>query len=529
MRLHFARLLFDYRESEKVRRRPILPTVIGFFGAAGIGENRMNHLPKDFTDRMRKLLGTEEFEAFISSYQEEKAQGLRFNPLKGENLLGLAEKQFSLEKIPWAREGYYYDKSRPGKHLYHEAGMYYIQEPSAMAVAQLLEVKPGDWVLDLCAAPGGKATQIAGDLLGTGILVCNEIHPSRAKILSQNVERMGIPEAIVTSEDSEKLAKRFGPVFDKIVIDAPCSGEGMFRKDEEARLQWSGEHVKECAKRQARILDNGASMLKPGGRLVYSTCTFSPEENEETILAFLDRHPEFQVEAPGKLWPGFSPGQPQWSSRPEYAREKNLQATIRIWPHKAKGEGHYMAVLKKENGEIKTLAVRPDGRLPIDREEWQNFEAFINDTLKEDKAKELLGRSKGDYLLFGGQLYLLPEEAKGLFGKKGVDGLRLLRPGLHMGTFKKKRFEPSHGLALFLKPLDVKQCRNLTLQNAGEYKEAVDYIKGMSLNPGSACPDEGQYQGWVLIAVDGLSLGWAKAAGNFLKNHYPRGLRWVSE
>lgn len=490
----------------------------------------MNHLPRDFTARMRKLLGTEEFEAFMASYQEDRAQGLRLNPLKGENSLLLAEKEFSLEKIPWAREGYYYNRSRPGKHLYHEAGMYYIQEPSAMAVAQLLDVKPGDWVLDLCAAPGGKTTQIAGDLMGTGILVCNEIHPSRAKILSQNVERMGIPDAVVISEESEKLAKRFGPVFDKIVIDAPCSGEGMFRKDEEARLQWSREHVWECAKRQARILDNGAAMLKSGGRLVYSTCTFSPEENEETILAFLDRHPEFQVEAPEKLWPGFSQGQPQWSSDPEYAREKNLQATVRIWPHKARGEGHYMAVLKKkETGAVKASIVKPYGRLSVDREAWQNYEAFIKDTLKEAKAKELLGRSKEDYLLFGDQLYVLPEGAKELFGKKGVDGLRVLRPGLHLGAFKKKRFEPSHGLALFLKPQDVKQCWNLTIQDIGEYREAVDYVKGMSLNTETPRPDTLQYKGWVLIAVDGMSLGWAKAAGEVLKNHYPKGLRWVSE
>ncbi|MDE6929672.1 MAG: RsmF rRNA methyltransferase first C-terminal domain-containing protein [Lachnospiraceae bacterium] len=490
----------------------------------------MNDLPRDFTARMQELLGTEEFEAFMASYQEEKAQGLRFNPLKGENLLSLAEKQFSLEKIPWAREGYYYNRSRPGKHLYHEAGMYYIQEPSAMAVAQLLEVKPGDWVLDLCAAPGGKTTQIAGELMGRGILVCNEIHPSRAKILSQNVERMGISGAVVTSEDSEKLAKRFGPVFDKIVIDAPCSGEGMFRKDEEARLQWSREHVRECAERQARILDNGAAMVKSGGRLVYSTCTFSPEENEETILAFLDRHSEFQVETPGKLWLGFSPGKPQWSSDPEHAREKNLQATIRIWPHKARGEGHYMAVLKKEGtAAAKASMAKQDSRLPVDREEWQNYEAFIKDTLKEAKAKELLGRARGDYLLFGDQLYLLPEGAKELFGKKGADGLRILRPGLHLGEFKKKRFEPSHGLALFLKPEEVKQCRNLTIQDPEEYREAVEYIKGMSLNTEAARPHSLPYKGWVLIAVDGMSLGWVKAAGNALKNHYPKGLRWVSE
>ena len=276
----------------------------------------MMELPQAFTVRMKKLLGSEEYADFIESYEKERTQGLRINPLKTEDGTALAEKMFHLEKIPWAEEGYYYSKSeRPGKHPYHEAGVYYIQEPSAMAVAELAAPRQGEWVLDLCAAPGGKSTQLAGKLMGKGVLVCNEIHPARAKILSQNMERMGIGNSIVTNEDSEKLARWFGPVFDKIVIDAPCSGEGMFRKDEEARLQWSEEHVAACAVRQAEILDNGAAMLKPGGRLVYSTCTFAPEENEESIRTFLERHPEFKIEKPENLW------RQDWkSSRPRAAR-----------------------------------------------------------------------------------------------------------------------------------------------------------------------------------------------------------------
>ena len=294
----------------------------------------MIELPQVFTERMKGLLSPEEYTAFIESYEKERTQGLRINLLKTEKGRELAAGQFQLEQIPWVPNGYYYQGSqKPGKHPYHEAGLYYIQEPSAMAVAELSAPKPGEWVLDLCAAPGGKSTQLAGKMMGKGVLVCNEIHPSRAKVLSQNIERMGIGNSIVTNEDSGKLAGTvFGPIFDKIVVDAPCSGEGMFRKDEEARLQWSSSHVKACALRQAEILDNGAAMLKPGGRLVYSTCTFAPEENEESIRSFLERHPEFQVEKPELSWDGFSCGCSQWTVDPEDAREKHLEDTIRIWP-----------------------------------------------------------------------------------------------------------------------------------------------------------------------------------------------------
>lgn len=496
-------------------------------------------LPQAFTDRMKGLLSPEEYTAFIESYEKERTQGLRINPLKTEKGRELAAGQFQLEQIPWVSNGYYYQGSqKPGKHPYHEAGLYYIQEPSAMAVAELSAPEPGEWVLDLCAAPGGKSTQLAGKMMGKGVLVCNEIHPSRAKILSQNIERMGIGNSIVTNEDSGKLAVRFGPIFDKIVVDAPCSGEGMFRKDEEARLQWSSSHVKACALRQAEILDNGAAMLKPGGRLVYSTCTFAPEENEESIRSFLERHPEFQVEKPELSWDGFSCGCSQWTVDPEDAREKHLEDTIRIWPHKTGGEGHYMAVLRKrevlEQPSSETLFAgkKLKNRQGVKKEQnkkEQNLdniqrrilETFLTETLTAEKAEEFLSRPKEDWLLFGEQLYLLPEEAVERLGKKSLDGLRVLRAGLHIGTFKKNRLEPSHALALFLRPTEVKSCRDMRISDKEECQEAVDYLKGMSLS------QKGE-KGWTLIAVDGCSLGWAKQAGNTLKNHYPKGLRWVS-
>ncbi len=261
-------------------------------------------LPEGFTDRMEKMLG-EEYPAFLKSYEEGRAYGLRVNLLKGsrEELYGRLCRRFGLVPVPWCREGFYYgQEDRPGRHPFHQAGVYYIQEPSAMAVGSLLDPQPGEAVLDLCAAPGGKTTHIAARMAGEGLLVSNEVHPARAKALSQNVERMGVKNAVVTNEEPERLAKIFPGFFDRVVVDAPCSGEGMFRKEEQAREEWSRGHVQLCAGRQRQILDCGAKMLKPGGRMVYSTCTFSPEENEEVVIRFLESHPDFSlVPAPGVL------------------------------------------------------------------------------------------------------------------------------------------------------------------------------------------------------------------------------------
>ena len=304
-------------------------------------------LPDAFVMRMRQLLGSE-CDAFFASYEKERALGLRVNTMKVSAEVFARENQetFSLRPVSWCREGFYYEQeSRPGRHPYHEAGVYYIQEPSAMAVVSLLDPKPGERVLDLCAAPGGKTTHIASRLNGKGLLVSNEIHPARAKILSQNVERMGIGNAIVTNEDSGSLAEFFPEFFDCMVVDAPCSGEGMFRKDEQARNEWSEANVRLCAERQQEILDNAAKMLKPGGRMVYSTCTFAPEEDEDGIAAFLERHPEFSVVCLEKdeVPEGLSSGHPEWSR----GHNPELQNTFRIWPHKSEGEGHYLALLRK--------------------------------------------------------------------------------------------------------------------------------------------------------------------------------------
>ena len=399
-----------------------------------------------------------------------------------------------------------------------------------MAVVTFLDPKPGECILDLCAAPGGKTTQIASRLGGTGLLVSNEIHPARAKILSQNVERMGIPNAVVTNEDSARLAEYFPSFFDRIVVDAPCSGEGMFRKDEAAVLEWSPENVRRCAERQQEILDNAAKMLKAGGRLVYSTCTFAPEENEKSIQRFLSSHPDFTIEETPK-YEGLSTGVPEWGILTEheaeashepseggesFAENPKLAETVRIWPHRTDGEGHYIAVLKKE-GIPETLK----RKLPLylkDKKLLADVITFCQETFREPE----LWISRKEWILFGDQLYLLPPQMP------DFDRLRVLRAGLQMGTLKKNRFEPSHALALALQAEEVRRARNFT----AESETAAAYLRGEALSEELFEPEETEEKGekkpakgWTLMTVDGYSLGWAKLSGGILKNHYPKGLR----
>lgn len=464
-------------------------------------------LPCDFTDRMKNML-KDEYEEFLASYDLPKYQSLRMNPLKADKSIFLAQNPFSLEQIPWAENGFYYAKEdAPGKHPYHDAGVYYIQEPSAMAPVEYLEAKPGERILDMCAAPGGKSTQIASEMKGEGLLICNEIHPARAKILSENIERMGIKNALVTNETPQHLSEIFESYFDRILVDAPCSGEGMFRKNEDACGEWSLDNVKICAARQDEILDCAASMLRPGGRLVYSTCTFAPAENEGSIYRFLQRHTDFAVvEVP--LYDEMKNGRSEWCTdeREEIAVEesmkKAIEKTIRLWPHRLRGEGHYLAVLEKL------------GSVP---EDYQGYcKSGQEKGISEKECKEYFDFAKeslnielpGKFLKFGEQLYLMPDKMPGL------KGMKILRPGLHLGTMKKNRFEPSHALALALSSQDVRHVWNI----ASDRFEAKAYINGQTLNA------EGE-KGWYLITVDNYSIGWGKLAGGIMKNHYPKGLR----
>ena len=466
-------------------------------------------LPELFLERMKGLL-KEEYGLFLESFEGEPYKALRLNLLKCREDF-IKKGYFTLKPVPWAPCGYYYEEQeKPGKHPFHEAGVYYIQEPSAMAPVPFLEVHPGERVLDLCAAPGGKSTQIAGYMEGEGILFCNEIHPKRAQILSENIERCGIRNAIVTNETPEKLSKVFTGYFDKILVDAPCSGEGMFRKNEEAVTEWSEENVRLCAARQDEVLGYAAKMLRPGGRLVYSTCTFAPAENEGSISRFLKTHPDFslvRVAAPE----GFVCGRADWITEPA----GNIDKTLRIMPHKVKGEGHFLAVLIR-NGDTLSEGAFPQGGLErsIAQKEYKEFLEFAKETLTETKTEELL--VDRTLLRFGDNLYTAPKQLPAL------KGLKVLRPGLHLGTMKKNRFEPSHALALHLKKEDVNSSLDFALSDAAVEK----FLTGQTLTIGEGCDvpfSDGK--GYTLILVDGYSIGWGKIAGNIVKNHYPKGLR----
>ena len=467
-------------------------------------------LPQDFVDRMKAMMGAE-YEEFEQSYEHAKYQSLRINPLKAEKETFLKSAPFTLTEVPWCENGYYYDaENTPGKHPYHEAGVYYIQEPSAMAPVEYLDVKPGERILDLCAAPGGKSTQIATKMQGKGMFICNEIHPARAKILSENIERLGITNAVVLNETPAHLADIFEGYFDKILVDAPCSGEGMFRKNEDACGEWSLDNVRICGERQDEILDCAASMLKPGGRIVYSTCTFAPMENEGSIYRFLNRHTDFHT-IPAKVYEGMSAGKLDWYKNDKTVEHiedavrddmaEQIANTIRLWPHLLKGEGHYLAVLGKD-GELSDYQgyCKNPPEKGISEKDCEEFLQF---------CKENLGKTlQGNKMKFGDQLYLIPEDMPSL------KGIKVLRPGLHLGKLKKNRFEPSHALALALTKSEVLHA----VSYAADSYEITAYLKGQTLN------HEGE-KGWYLITVDDYSIGWAKLAGSVLKNHYPKGLR----
>ena len=427
-------------------------------------------LPEAFLERMKRQLG-DEYEDFLRSLERPRAVALRHNPLKGDR----PSLPFTGDPVPWEPEGFYYDPdSRPGLHVYHEAGVYYLQEASAMAPVTLLDPQPGENVCDLCSAPGGKTTQIAARMQGQGFLLCNEYSPKRAKILSRNIERMAVANALVTNEDTRVLADRFPGFFDRVLVDAPCSGEGMFRKEEAAVTDWSQETVEMCARRQAEILDSAAKMVRPGGRLVYSTCTFAPEEDELAVEEFLQAHPEFQPEILDAPW---------FVSVPNGGH--------RLWPHKLLGEGHFAAVLKKISGEEGELSPMAGEKLP---KEWQTFAKELGITLPPGKA-----------VSFGTNLFWAPEELPDL--KK----LKVLRPGLELGEVKKGRFEPAHALALWLR-----DCANAVSFDP-DSAEMKAYLHGEVL----PC----SLQGWCLVKAGNFSIGWGKADKTQLKNHYPKGLR----
>ena len=456
----------------------------------------MNTLPEAYIAQMKRLLGEAGFFAYEQSLSQPVTRALRVNLLLRPDGSLPCPIEGVGEAVPWAKGCYFIDgDARPGLSPLHEGGLFYLQEPSALSAVSVLAPQPGERVLDLCAAPGGKSTQIAGLMQGRGLLVCNEPVPSRAQILSRNVERMGVRNAIVTSAMPAQLAPRFPAFFDRILVDAPCSGEGMFRRQLEARDEWSAGSPRGCADRQLEILEAAAKMLAPGGALVYSTCTFNDTENEGVLARFTAAHPEFALEA-------FElPGLPSGS-----------RGYVHLYPHEIRGEGHFVSLLRKapdapgapENEEKPRRAVKPErGRGEQAKKAQQPAIAVPEDVLAPGVSFDRLHAA-------GGSLWALPE---GLDDLSRLDGLRVLRTGLLLAHAEGRRAEPDHALAMALTPCEA--ARTAELDEA----QALAYQAGETLELGDLEP------GYTLLTLRGVSLGFGKQAGGVMKNHYPKGLR----
>lgn len=469
-------------------------------------------IPPLFLQRMADWLG-EDFPAFQAALSAPPRAGLRVNTLKLSPEAFVRQAPFALgERIPWCPSAFLLEgEEKPGRHPYHLAGLYYLQDPSAMAPAELLfsiPMREGERVLDLSAAPGGKTTHLAALMGGRGLLVANEIKDKRVGHLAQNVERWGAGNVVVTNESPERLADHFGAGFDRVLVDAPCSGEGMFRKDMGARLDWSPEMVMGCAVRQRNILRVAARLVRPGGYLLYSTCTFAPEENEGVLARFLEAFPHFRVlELP--LFAGFARGKPEWLE----GGDLRLRGAVRLFPHRLAGEGHFVCLLQREaDGEADSKTdsgLKRSGRMakwtgkkPMRRDiepaALRRWQTFARETLDVDWDEDRL-------YTFGERLYYLPEEFP------DVGSLRVVHPGVWLGTLKRDRFEPAHPLALFLKPGQIKRQVSFPASSA----EIAAYLRGESL----PCAE----QGWVAVCADGWPLGWGKGVQGTLKNHFPRG------
>jgi NOL1/NOP2/sun family putative RNA methylase len=454
--------------------------------------------PTLFLDKMGRLLG-EEFPAFAQSYAVPPQVGLRINTLKISLADFSSNSPFALKPVgDYEPAGFRVaPEAQPGRHPYHAAGLYYLQEPAAMAVAALLQPEPGDWVLDLAAAPGGKTSHLASLMADEGLLVANDVHTGRARILAENLERWGVRNALVVNNEPAHLAAKFGPIFDKVLLDAPCSGEGMFRK--QGAFAWSEAIVAACARRQNAILAEAARLVRPGGLLAYATCTFSPEENEQVIAAFLAGRPDFHLLATPE-YAGFAQGRPEWADN-----VVEVSRTVRLWPHHFAGEGHFIALLQREGVGQRPFPPKNAARLPKpDGAASALWREFAREVLHEGLDEGRIGVVNGRYL------ELTPEHLL------ETSGLHIIRHGLRLGELATGRFKPAHALALALRAEAVRAA----LDFAPDDPDLRAYLAGQPL------PSSGEAgAGWRLIAVDGFGLGWGKQIKQRVQNHYPPSLR----
>ncbi len=459
-------------------------------------ESVMTSWPFDFIQRMSTWLGPEAAD-FLQALAQRDV-GLRLNTLRGAASELAARLPWPVEEVPWCVEGRVVRSGEPGSHPYHAAGVYYLQDPSTMAAAEILDPRPGEWVLDLAAAPGGKASHLAARMQGQGVLVANDIARKRTSVLAMNLERMGVTNALITNETPERLAERWPGLFDAVLVDAPCSGEGMFSRDPQAVRDWSVSVVQGNARRQLQILEQAAHLVRPGGRMLYATCTFAPEEDEGVIAAFLERCPDFELR-PVAPRAGFGPGRPEWIQAPE-----TLRAAVRLFPHRGPGHGHFYALLVRRG----SADPAPDP--------W--------------RGRDVPGRVLTLYRAALAQALRLPAPEAGLVFIPGADQLYLtpmppelwqdlhvLRPGWWVGTLRHGEVNPEHALALGIAPEAALERLDLALDDP----RLGQFLAGASWS------DTGPAR-FVLVTVEGFALGWAKRSGGKLRSRYPVHLRMLT-
>jgi len=447
------------------------------------------------------LLGGES-EAFLNSFNQPPSVGLRVNTLKITPEAFLSVSPFPLKPVPWCPEGFVVtsnDHVRPSRHPYYAAGLYYLQDPSAMAAVVLLDPQPGEFVLDLCAAPGGKATHILTRMRNAGLLAANEAVRSRANVLLANMELFGAKPILVINETPKVLVDRWRGTFDRVLVDAPCSGESLFRKNPAACREWSPAVVEGCAARQGMLLAMAADLVREGGRLVYSTCTFAPEENEAVIARFLRTRRDYHLVEPPRL-PGFSCGRLDWIA-PELARGLPLERCVRLWPHLSIGEGHFVAVLEREGSATHSHFVTYAASLPSKVK--RVVEMFWNEMFSADVMPD-----SGWYMI-DRTLHWTP------VSPTVWAGLRVVRAGWQVGSLSGGQFVPAYALGMALCGSDVRSTFDL----GNDMPATVSYLCGEPLQ--SIGPE-----GWVLITYEGYPLGWGKRVRGVIKNHYPRHRRW---